>query len=82
MRQGRVADTDLMPRLVESYTEQFFSKLKKGSGFLKPNFGRGLNQAFAKSSKKKALYMHTHSCFCGSWFLKILMICTTFPSIR
>ena len=30
-----------MPRLVEDYTELGFDKLKKGNGFLKPNFGVG-----------------------------------------
>ena len=43
MGWGRVADTELMPRLVVDNTELFFSKLKNGKGFLKPNFELGPN---------------------------------------
>jgi len=43
MGQGRVAETELMPRLVVGYTELFCSKWKNWKGFLKPNFGRGPN---------------------------------------
>ena len=32
---------ELMPELVVGYTEYSGSKLKKGKGFLKPNFGVG-----------------------------------------
>ena len=39
MRWGRVAETEIMPRLVESYTEPGCSKWKSGKGFLEPNFG-------------------------------------------
>ena len=39
MGQGGVAETELMPRLLVGYTEPFGSKMKKGNGFLKPNFG-------------------------------------------
>ena len=45
MGWGRVAETELMPRLVVGYTEMRCSKWKKGNGFLKPNFGAGPNQA-------------------------------------
>ncbi len=38
MARGRVAETELMPRLDGGNTEQLGSKLKKGKGFLKPNF--------------------------------------------
>ena len=38
MGQGGVAETELMPRLLGGYTELVGSKLKKGKGFLKPNF--------------------------------------------
>ena len=41
MGQGRVAETELMPKLVEDYTEHSGSKLKKGKGFSKPNFELG-----------------------------------------
>ena len=41
---GREAETEPMPKLVEGYTELGCSKLKKGKGFLKPNFERGPNQ--------------------------------------
>ena len=41
MGRGRVAETERMPRLVEGYTELCCSKLKKGNGFLKPNFELG-----------------------------------------
>ena len=34
-----VTETELMPRLAEGYTELGCGKLKKGNGFLKPNFG-------------------------------------------
>ena len=34
----RVAETEPMPKLVVGYTELSCSKLKKSSGFLKPNF--------------------------------------------
>ena len=43
MGQGRGDETERMPRLVEGYTELGCSKLKKGKGFLKPNFERGPN---------------------------------------
>ena len=39
------AGTDLMPKLVKGYTEPGCSKLKRGKGFLKPNFGGGPNTA-------------------------------------
>jgi len=38
MEQGRVAETELMPRLVVGNAELGGSKLKKGNRFLKPNF--------------------------------------------
>ena len=38
MERGRVAEAELMPRLVVGYTELVGSKWKKGNGFLKPNF--------------------------------------------
>ena len=40
MGWGRVTETELMPSLVVGYTELGCSKLKKGNGFLEPNFGR------------------------------------------
>ena len=43
MGQGGTAETELVPELVAGYTELVGSKLKKGKGFLKPNFGVGLN---------------------------------------
>ena len=42
MGQGRVAETELMPRLGGDYTEQGCSKWKTGKGFSKPNFERVL----------------------------------------
>ena len=41
MERGRVAETELMPKLVEGYTELGCSKWKKWKGFLKPNFELG-----------------------------------------
>ena len=41
MGWGRVVGTELMPRLLVDYTEIGGSKLKKGNGFLTPNFGVG-----------------------------------------
>ena len=41
MGEGRVTETVIMPRLEVGYTEMVCSKLKKGKGFLKPNFGVG-----------------------------------------
>jgi hypothetical protein len=38
MGWGRVAEAEPIPKLVEGYTELGCSKLKKGKGFLKPNF--------------------------------------------
>ena len=38
-RQGRVTETELMPRLVVGNTELGGSKLKRNNGFLEPNFG-------------------------------------------
>ena len=43
MGWGRVAGAELMPRLVVGYTELGCGMLKKGNGFLKPNFGVGPN---------------------------------------
>ena len=37
----RVAETEIMPRMLVGYTEPGGGKLKKGKGFLKPNFGVG-----------------------------------------
>ena len=37
MGRGRVAETELMPRLVVGNTELGCGKLKKGNGFLRPN---------------------------------------------
>jgi hypothetical protein len=39
-----VIDTEPMPKLVVGNTELVVSKLKKGKGFLKPNFELGPNQ--------------------------------------
>ena len=39
MGQGGVTETELMPRRVVGNTEPGGGKLKKGKGFLKPNFG-------------------------------------------
>ena len=44
MERGRVAETELMPKLVEGHTELGGGNLKKRKGFLEPNFGVGLNQ--------------------------------------
>jgi hypothetical protein len=41
MEWGRVIETELMPRLVGGNTETVCGKLKKGKGFLKPNFELG-----------------------------------------
>ncbi len=41
MGQGGVTETELMPKLVVGYTELVGSKLKRGNGFLKLNFGVG-----------------------------------------
>ena len=43
MGQGGVVESELMPRLLVGYTEPGGGKLKKVNGFLKPNFGVGLN---------------------------------------
>ena len=43
MGWGRVTETELMPRLLVDYAEPGGGKLKKGNGFLKPNFGVGPN---------------------------------------
>ena len=45
MEWGGGAGTEIMPKLVVGYTELGGSKLKKGNGFLKPNFGVGPNVA-------------------------------------
>jgi hypothetical protein len=39
-----VTEAEIMPRLVVGYTEPDGGKLKKGNGFLKPNFGVGPNR--------------------------------------
>jgi len=44
MGQGRVTETEIIPRLVVGYTELGGGKLKKGKGFLEPNFELGLKQ--------------------------------------
>jgi len=38
MERGRAIETELMPRLVVSYTDPWCCKWKKGKGFSKPNF--------------------------------------------
>ena len=43
MGEGRAAETEPMPTLVEGNTELGGSKLKKWKGFSKPNFGPGLS---------------------------------------
>ncbi len=43
MEWGRVAGTELMPKLVVGYTELGCSKLKNGKGKSKPNFELGPN---------------------------------------
>ena len=40
-----MVEIELMPRLLVGNTELSGSKLKKGKGFLKPNFGVGPNLA-------------------------------------
>ena len=37
MEQGRVTDTELVPKLVVGYTELGGGKLKNGKGFSRPN---------------------------------------------
>jgi hypothetical protein len=49
MEWGRVAETELMPRLVVGYAELLVSKLKKGNGFSKPNSEPGTNNWVAES---------------------------------
>ena len=46
MERGRVAEAELMPRLVVGYTELGGGNLKKDKGFLKPNFELGPNPAW------------------------------------
>ena len=41
MGQGGEAETEIMPKLGVDYTEHGGGKLKKGKGFLEPNFGVG-----------------------------------------
>ncbi len=41
MGWGRVTEAELMLRLVVRYTELGCGKLKRGKGFLEPNFERG-----------------------------------------
>jgi len=43
MGKGRVIETELMPSRVVGNTERAGGKLKKGKGFLKPNFELGPN---------------------------------------
>jgi len=43
MVQGGGIETELLPKLVVDYTEHSGSMLKKGNGFLEPNFGMGPN---------------------------------------
>ncbi len=43
MEWGRATETDLMPSRVVGNTERAGGKLKKGKGFLKPNFELGPN---------------------------------------
>ena len=45
MGQGRVTETELMPRLVVGNAELGSGKLKKGKGFLKPNLELGPSPA-------------------------------------
>ena len=40
-----MTETELIPRLLVGYTELGGGKLKKGKGFLEPNFGVGSNTA-------------------------------------
>ena len=41
MGQGRVTETEIMPKLVVGNTDLGGGNLKKGNGLLKPNFGVG-----------------------------------------
>ena len=45
-----MTETERMLKLVEGYTELGCSKLKKGEGFLKPNFGVGAEPVWLNSS--------------------------------
>ena len=47
MERGRVAETELMPRLPVGYTEPGGSKLHNWDGFSKPNFDLGPNRVSA-----------------------------------
>jgi hypothetical protein len=53
---GRVAATELMPRLVGGDTETVCGKLKKGKGFLEPNFEALLKLRFClyRNTKKSS----------------------------
>ena len=44
MGQGRVTETEIMPKLVVGNTDLGGGNLKKGNGLLKPNFGVGPNR--------------------------------------
>ena len=58
----RVAETELMPRLVVAYTEPGCSKLKKGKGFLKPNFGLGPNLNIQLGNCERLVNLTQFSC--------------------
>ena len=58
MERARVAETELMPRLVVGYNELGCSKWKKGKGFLKPNFGVGPSLAAAAVVRTRSAAHH------------------------
>ena len=66
MEWGRVADTELMPRLVVGYTELGGGKLKKGKRFLKPNFGMGANCDMISTVKLKGVFGNINAQYANS----------------
>ena len=73
MEWGRVAETELMPKLVVGYTELGGSKLKKGNRFSKPNFelGQKPRHTFSKNPCKPLTLLFRitiHSCRVASTF--------------
>jgi hypothetical protein len=58
--QGRVTETELIPRLVGGDAELCCGKLKKGKGFLKPNFELGPNDIWAADLKGVSMTQGLH----------------------
>jgi hypothetical protein len=77
-----VAETELMPRLVGGDAERCCGKLKKGKGFLEPNFEVGPNWAGCRRASVAIYYYRRPVGYGRLWKEGVLMLPILIPKVR